>query len=321
SLKGHSDDVAAVAFSADGLTLASASGNEIKLWDVVTGQEQLTLKGGANSLAFSPTSRLLVSARPEDKVVRLWRGADGQESVAPKDELDPDDPDSPLAQNDGAVRLWRTGKPAEAEKAYRGALTRLEKLAAVFPNVSGYRKELARCGFSLSLLLLTTGGSQEAAEVGRQGTEHYQKLPADYQRSLIRDYNVLGELLQAAGSHQEAVQAYSLAIELNPTDWAVWFGRAYTYGATGQHEKALADYSKVIELDPNSAVEHNDLAWVLATCPDAKFRNPGRAVELAKKAVALAPKEGNHWNTLGVAHYRAGDWKAATASLEKSDGL
>jgi uncharacterized protein HemY len=56
----------------------------------------------------------------------------------------------------------------------------------------------------------------------------------------------------------------------------------------------------------------------LATSPDSKFRDPKRAVELAKKAVKLAPKEGNYWNTLGVAQYRASDWKEAIAALEKS---
>jgi Flp pilus assembly protein TadD len=43
-----------------------------------------------------------------------------------------------------------------------------------------------------------------------------------------------------------------------------------------------------------------------------------RYVEAAKQAVELAPKEGKHWNTLGIAHYRAGDWKAAIAALGKS---
>src|SRR5208283_2341780 len=42
---------------------------------------------------------------------------------------------------------------------------------------------------------------------------------------------------------------------------------------------------------------------------------------LAKKAVALAPKEGGYWNTLGVAHYRAGGWKAAIEALSQSTKL
>jgi uncharacterized protein HemY len=39
---------------------------------------------------------------------------------------------------------------------------------------------------------------------------------------------------------------------------------------------------------------------------------------LAKKAVKLAPAVGNYWKTLGAAHYRAGSWKEAVATLETS---
>ena len=71
-------------------------------------------------------------------------------------------------------------------------------------------------------------------------------------------------------------------------------------------------------MEPNHALRHNQLAWLLATCPEAKFRDAKRAVELAKRAVELKRQEGNYWNTLGVAHYRAGSWKEAVAILEKS---
>ena len=37
-----------------------------------------------------------------------------------------------------------------------------------------------------------------------------------------------------------------------------------------------------------------------------------------RKPSQLAPREGGYWNTLGVAHYRAGDWKAAIEALTKS---
>jgi len=93
------------------------------------------------------------------------------------------------------------------------------------------------------------------------------------------------------------------------------------YAAQGQWDKALADFAKLVVLAPTNPVEHNNLAWFLATCPDPKFRDPSKAVKLAQKAVDMAPKEGNHWNTLGVAHYRAGDWKAAIEALEKSKEL
>src|SRR5262249_25889137 len=61
----------------------------------------------------------------------------------------------------------------------------------------------------------------------------------------------------------------------------------------------------------------NGLAWLLATCADPKFRDAHRAVALAKKAVELKPREGNYWQTLAWAEYRAGDWNAAVAAMEK----
>ena len=85
-----------------------------------------------------------------------------------------------------------------------------------------------------------------------------------------------------------------------------------------QIDKAIADYTKASELDPKNANVHNTVAWALATDPNPNARDPGRAVNCAKKAVELAPNDGNFWNTLGVAHYRAGDWKAAIEALEKS---
>jgi serine/threonine protein kinase/predicted Zn-dependent protease len=65
----------------------------------------------------------------------------------------------------------------------------------------------------------------------------------------------------------------------------------------------------------------NSLAWSLATCSVPHLRNPAQAVEVARKAVETAPREAAPWNTLGVALYRTGDWKAAIQALEKSEAL
>src|SRR5262249_7054519 len=83
-------------------------------------------------------------------------------------------------------------------------------------------------------------------------------------------------------------------------------------------EQARRDYETALKLAPRDARIVNGLAWLLATCPEPRLRAPGQAVLLAKKAVQLKPQEGGHWNTLGVALYRAGDWKAAVAALDKS---
>jgi Flp pilus assembly protein TadD len=52
-----------------------------------------------------------------------------------------------------------------------------------------------------------------------------------------------------------------------------------------------------------------------------KLRDPRRAVEAAKKAVELAPKQVSHWQTLAWAEYRAGNSKTAVAAMKKAREL
>jgi tetratricopeptide (TPR) repeat protein/serine/threonine protein kinase len=126
------------------------------------------------------------------------------------------------------------------------------------------------------------------------------------------------------GKPDQAVADFSRAIELAPNERLLaqaYLRRAHTNYRLSRFEQARADYQTFLKRAPDHARAHNDLAWLLATCPDAKLRDPDRAVELARRAVQLAPKERDYWNTLGVAHYRAGDGKAAVAALDKAREL
>jgi tetratricopeptide (TPR) repeat protein len=86
----------------------------------------------------------------------------------------------------------------------------------------------------------------------------------------------------------------------------------------GEWTKAFAEFNQALEFDPEGAGSFNDLAWTMVSCPDAKLRDPVRALTVAKKAVERAPKNGMIRNTLAVAYYRTGDWKTAIHELEES---
>jgi tetratricopeptide (TPR) repeat protein len=85
--------------------------------------------------------------------------------------------------------------------------------------------------------------------------------------------------------------------------------------------RAIDDFDKALALEPTDAGLLHELARLLAHCPDQKVRNPRRAVELARGAVSLNPRNGDYRGALGSAFYRAGDWKAAIEALTKSQEL
>ena len=51
--------------------------------------------------------------------------------------------------------------------------------------------------------------------------------------------------------------------------------------------KAINAYENVLRIDRENIHALNNLAWLLATCPDETFRDPEKSLDLASRAVAL----------------------------------
>ena len=79
-LAGHTHYVSSVAWSPDGMQLASGSGDKtVRIWRVADGALVRTLEGHTSyvlSVAWSPDGTQLASGSG-DKTVRIWRVADG----------------------------------------------------------------------------------------------------------------------------------------------------------------------------------------------------------------------------------------------------
>jgi small GTP-binding protein len=117
TLSGHTNVVNSVAFSPDGVLLASGSSdNTIRLWNVQTGQLIRSLEGHTSwvfSVAFSPDGVLLGSAS-HDNTLQLWnvqtgqliRSLEGHTSWVFSVAFSPDGGVLAGASNDGTIRLW-----------------------------------------------------------------------------------------------------------------------------------------------------------------------------------------------------------------------
>lgn len=77
------------------------------------------------------------------------------------------------------------------------------------------------------------------------------------------------------------------------------------------------NYTKAMNIKVNDAEAYNNLAWLLATCKDAKYHDGKRAVELALKAVKIA-KTNYTLDTLSAAYARNGQFKKAVTTQQRA---
>jgi WD40 repeat protein/type II secretory pathway predicted ATPase ExeA len=166
TLKGHSGWVTGIAFSPNGLRLASSSWDQtVKLWDVATGQVLGNIAGeikGVEALAFSDDG-LWLAAETSSNTVALWDATTGREiRILPGNEpsgllsrgnwvysiaFSPDSRWLASGVDDKTVRLWEV------------------KTGRVVRDLPGLRRSVIYIAFSPDGRWLASGGDGKTIEI------------------------------------------------------------------------------------------------------------------------------------------------------------
>ncbi len=110
-------------------------------------------------------------------------------------------------------------------------------------------------------------------------------------------------------------------IKKNPNNSSLFreLGDYYTISLK-RHSDAINSYEKGLLITPDDPEILNNLAWLLATCEDKAFRNPERALFLAKKAERLK-KSAHIQDTLAEAYFVNGYFDKAFSTGKKALSL
>jgi tetratricopeptide (TPR) repeat protein len=132
-------------------------------------------------------------------------------------------------------------------------------------------------------------------------------------------HSALGVALLEIGRADQSLISLRRALEIDPNDADAHYNFGNTLLQLGRAREAVAQYSRALEINRDDIEAQNNLAWVLATCPDAAVRNGIQAVTIAERANSLTMEKSPVISaTLAAAYAEAGRFADAVKAAERA---
>jgi tetratricopeptide (TPR) repeat protein len=253
--------------------------------------------------------------------------------------------DKALEDYDEVVRLqprWSggyngRGMALRAKKEYEKAVEEYTKALEVSPNAVAALSGRGLAWESLKEYDKALADHTKAVEldptfpsvfnnrgVTLRAKKEYDKAIEDYTKAIELDpmyalaYNNRAAVWLEKKEYQRAVRDSTKAIELDPKFATAFAHRAGALAGLKKYEDAVKSYEAALALSPGERVQR-DYALFLASCPDEKYRDGKKALELAKKALEQAGKNPSwgYRSALAAAHAESGDFDLAVAEQKK----
>lgn len=197
------------------------------------------------------------------------------------------------------------GDHAKALEDYSQALKLTPDFSRVAVNRGIVHRELgqlenARDDFSYAIYLVL---SDRDSLGGKLSNVYYQR----------------GKVNRQLGDLEKALRDFDEAIRLVPKHAKAHLERAGVYVERGEYDLSLRDLKSSIDHSPQNPQSHNELAWLLATCPEDSIRNGNQAVQHARKACELSKwADYSILDTLSTAYAESGDFENAIQIQRKA---
>ncbi len=270
---------AAIAVAATAFTFTSRTAAQIAVWRHSEGVWQQILANYPESFsAYLALGQTYFDGNAAEEAAAAYRAALRLR------------PDSPQANAGLGFALYETGDTAGAIQSFQKALG------------ADARSELAHLG--LGLVLLDQDKVEEAAR-------HLQESLSVNERNLMTRRS-LGHALVKLKRYDEAIAVYKRAIELRPS-----VSEFYQLAGSAMTEaRRYGDAAKIMRAGLKAGDEPvslaNNLAWLLATCPEAEHRDGAEAVQLARFACeATMNQVAGYIDTLAAAYAEVGRFEDA----------
>ncbi|HEY4284968.1 MAG TPA: tetratricopeptide repeat protein [Chthoniobacterales bacterium] len=132
-------------------------------------------------------------------------------------------------------------------------------------------------------------------------------------------HNNLGADLLQQGQTGQAIEHFEKTLEIQPENAEAHTNLGNAFSMQGRFAEAVLEYEKTLELMPDAVPPRNNLAWLLASCPDRALRNGPKAIQLAQGLIkATAEKDPVSFRTLAAAYAETGQFENAINAARQS---